>query len=156
MLGYGPAELVNRDASTLLDVMDGEGNFHARVGLINGRLEQSGWHDRTVRHRDGHLVPVDIGLGLMPLPGELHIVAAIRDISEGKAVERLKDEFVATVSHELRTPLTSVVGSLGLLRAGSVGELPDAAHRLVEIAENNSRRLIRLINDILDIEKISS
>ena len=156
MLGYGTAELVNRDASTLLDVMDGEGNFHARVGLVNGRLEQSGWHDRTVRHRDGHLVPVDIGLGLMPLPGELHIVAAIRDISERKAVERLKDEFVATVSHELRTPLTSVVGSLGLLRAGSVGELPDAAHRLVEIAENNSRRLIRLINDILDIEKISS
>lgn len=156
MLGYGPAELINRDASTLLDVMDGEGHFHARVGLVNGRLEQTGWLDRAVRHREGHLVPVDIGLGLMPLPGELHIVAAIRDISERKAVERLKDEFVATVSHELRTPLTSVVGSLGLLRAGSVGELPDAAHRLVEIAENNSRRLIRLINDILDIEKISS
>lgn len=156
MLGYGPAELVSRDASTLLDVMDGEGHFHTRVGLVDGRLEQTGWLDRTVRHRDGHLVPVDIGLGLMPLPGELHIVAAIRDISERKAVERLKDEFVATVSHELRTPLTSVVGSLGLLRAGSVGELPDAAHRLVEIAENNSRRLIRLINDILDIEKISS
>jgi PAS domain S-box-containing protein len=156
ILGYGPAELVNRDASALLDVMDGEGHFHARVGLVDGRLEQTGWLDRTVRHRDGHSVPVDIGLGLMPLPGELHIVAAIRDISERKAVERLKDEFVATVSHELRTPLTSVVGSLGLLRAGSVGELPDAAHRLVEIAENNSRRLIRLINDILDIEKISS
>ena len=156
MLGYGPAELINRDASMLLDVMDGEGNFHTRVGLVDGRLERSGWYDRTVRHRDGNLVPVDIGLGLMPLPGELHIVAAIRDISERKAVERLKDEFVATVSHELRTPLTSVVGSLGLLRAGSVGELPDAAHRLVEIAENNSRRLIRLINDILDIEKISS
>ncbi len=156
MLGYAPADLMGRDASTLLDVADGEGSFHDRVGLADGRLTHPNWLDRTVCHRDGHSVPVDIALGLMPLPGELHIVAAIRDISERKALERMKDEFVATVSHELRTPLTSVVGSLGLLRAGSVGALPAPAYRLVEIAENNSRRLIRLINDILDIEKIGS
>lgn len=156
MLGYSPADLLGRDASTLLDVADGEGSFHDRVGLSDGRLTHPNWLDRTVRHRDGNSVPVDIALGLMPLPGELHIVAAIRDISERKALERMKDEFVATVSHELRTPLTSVVGSLGLLRAGSVGTLPAPAYRLVEIAENNSRRLIRLINDILDIEKIGS
>ena len=156
MLGYSPADLLGRDASTLLDVADGDGSFHERVGLSDGRLTHPNWLDRTVRHRDGSSVPVDIALGLMPLPGELHIVAAIRDISERKALERMKDEFVATVSHELRTPLTSVVGSLGLLRAGSVGTLPAPAYRLVEIAENNSRRLIRLINDILDIEKIGS
>ena len=156
MLGYSPSELIGRDASSLLDVADGEGSFHDRIGLIDGRLGHPNWLDRTVRHRNERAVPVDIALGLMPLPGELHIVAAIRDISERKALERLKDEFVATVSHELRTPLTSVVGSLGLLRAGSMGELPESAHRLVEIAENNSRRLIRLINDILDIEKIGS
>ncbi|HLZ79462.1 MAG TPA: ATP-binding protein [Sphingomonas sp.] len=156
MLGYAPADLLGRDASTLLDVADGEGSFHDRVGLADGRLIHPNWLDRTVRHRDGSSVPVDIALGLMPLPGELHIVAAIRDISERKALERMKNEFVATVSHELRTPLTSVVGSLGLLRAGSVGTLPAPAYRLVEIAENNSRRLIRLINDILDIEKIGS
>lgn len=156
MLGYSPADLLGRDASTLLDVADGEGSFHDRIGLSDGRLGHPNWLDRTVRHRDGNSVPVDIALGLMPLPGELHIVAAIRDISERKGLERMKDEFVATVSHELRTPLTSVVGSLGLLRAGSVGALPAPAYRLVEIAENNSRRLIRLINDILDIEKIGS
>ncbi len=156
MVGYSPSELVGRDATSLLDVADGEGSFHDRIGLADGRLMHPHWLDRTVRHRNGGAVPVDIALGLMPLPGELHIVAAIRDISERRALERLKDEFVATVSHELRTPLTSVVGSLGLLRAGSVGQLPEAAHRLVEIAENNSRRLIRLINDILDIEKIES
>jgi DNA-binding response OmpR family regulator len=63
---------------------------------------------------------------------------------------------MSTVSHELRTPLTSVVGSLGLLRAGSAGALSDNAARLVEIAENNSRRLIRLINDMLDIDRIES
>ncbi|MDH7639774.1 ATP-binding protein [Sphingomonas oryzagri] len=156
MLGYAPEELIDRDGSTILGVSEGDGDFHARMGLRDGALAQPNRLDRTVRHRDGHTIPIDIALGLMELPGEVHIVASLRDISERKAMERLKDEFVSTVSHELRTPLTSVVGSLGLLRSGSVGELPDAARRLVEIAENNSRRLIRLINDILDIEKIGS
>jgi len=156
MLGFAQEELIDRDASAMLGVADGEGSFHERIGLRDDHLAQPNRLDRTVRHRDGHDVPVDIALGLMVLPDETQIVAALRDISERKAVERLKDEFVSTVSHELRTPLTSVVGSLGLLRSGSVGELPDAARRLVEIAENNSRRLIRLINDILDIEKIGS
>lgn len=156
MLGYAPEDLIDRDASAMLGVTEGEGSFHDRIGLRGGHLVQPHRLDRTVRHRDGHDVPVDIALGLMLLPDETQIVAALRDISERKQVERLKDEFVSTVSHELRTPLTSVVGSLGLLRSGSVGELPDAARRLVEIAENNSRRLIRLINDILDIEKIGS
>lgn len=156
MLGYMPEELIDRDGSAILGVAEGEGDFHARIGLRDGVLSQPNRLDRKVRHRDGHAIPVDIALGLMVLPDEVHIVAALRDISERKVIERLKDEFVSTVSHELRTPLTSVVGSLGLLRSGSVGELPDAARRLVEIAENNSRRLIRLINDILDIEKIGS
>jgi PAS domain S-box-containing protein len=155
MLGRTSEELIGQDASAMLDA-SGEGSFHGRIGLQDGKLTQSHRLDRVVRHKDGHPIPVDIALGLMTLPDETDIVAAIRDISERKAVERLKDEFVSTVSHELRTPLTSVVGSLGLLRAGAVGELPDAAQRLVEIAENNSRRLIRLINDILDIEKIGS
>ncbi len=69
-------------------------------------------------------------------------------------MERLKDDFISTVSHELRTPLTSVVGSLGLLRSGAAGQLPDDAQRLADIAENNSQRLIRLINDILDMDQI--
>ena len=156
MLGFTESELIDRDASVPLGVSEGGGTFHERIGLRDGQLAQPNRLDRVVRHREGHDVPVDIALGLMELPGETQIVAALRDISERKAVERLKDEFVSTVSHELRTPLTSVVGSLGLLRSGSVGELQDAARRLVEIAENNSRRLIRLINDILDIEKIGS
>ncbi|WP_454885510.1 ATP-binding protein [Sphingomonas oryzagri] len=156
MLGYAPDELIGRDGSGILGVAGGKDDFHTRIGLRDGVLIQPNRLDRTVQHRDGHAIPVDIALGLMALPEEIQIVASLRDISERKVMERLKDEFVSTVSHELRTPLTSVVGSLGLLRSGSVGELPDAARRLVEIAENNSRRLIRLINDILDIEKIGS
>ncbi|MDP2033125.1 MAG: ATP-binding protein [Polaromonas sp.] len=78
------------------------------------------------------------------------------DVTALKHVDRIKSEFVSTVSHELRTPLTSIRGSLGLIAGGVGGPLPDAVKKLVEIAKNNCERLIRLINDILDIEKIES
>jgi PAS domain S-box-containing protein len=87
--------------------------------------------------------------------GGLHTLT-VRDIAARRAVERAKDEFVSTVSHELRTPLTSISGSLGLLAGGAAGPLPEKARHLVEIARKNSERLVRLINDILDIEKIES
>ena len=78
------------------------------------------------------------------------------DITELKRIDRMKTEFVSTVSHELRTPLTSIRGSLGLIAGGVAGELPEAVKALVGIAKNNCERLIRLINDILDSEKIES
>ncbi|MGH8804633.1 MAG: PAS domain S-box protein, partial [Polaromonas sp.] len=78
------------------------------------------------------------------------------DITKLKRIDRMKTEFVSTVSHELRTPLTSIRGSLGLISGGVAGELPEAVKNLVGIAKNNCERLIRLINDILDSEKIES
>ncbi|MEO5737574.1 MAG: PAS domain S-box protein, partial [Variovorax sp.] len=78
------------------------------------------------------------------------------DITELRRIDRMKTEFVSTVSHELRTPLTSIRGSLGLISGGVVGALPEAAKNLVAIAQTNCERLIRLINDILDSEKIES
>ena len=80
----------------------------------------------------------------------------IRDLSERREVERLKKEFVAVVSHELRTPLTSVRGSLSLLANGALGELPDEAKEVVAIAERNTVRLMHLINDILDLERLEA
>lgn len=84
------------------------------------------------------------------------VLIIVRDITERKKVEQMKNEFVSVVSHELRTPLTSIRGSLGLLTGGVAGDLPDQAKALVDIAYKNSQRLILLINDILDIEKIES
>jgi PAS domain S-box-containing protein len=78
------------------------------------------------------------------------------DVTELKRIDRMKSEFVSTVSHELRTPLTSIRGSLGLISGGVAGQLPEAVKTLVGIAKSNCERLIRLINDILDIEKIES
>ncbi|GLK57434.1 hypothetical protein GCM10008170_34540 [Methylopila capsulata] len=84
------------------------------------------------------------------------VFVTARDISERKRVELMKTEFVSTVSHELRTPLTSIAGSLGLLAEGVAGPLGDKARHLIGIAHANSLRLVRLINDILDIEKIEA
>ncbi len=78
------------------------------------------------------------------------------DIEKLKELERLKRDFVSTVSHELRTPLTSIRGALSLVVGGKVGELPARARDLLQIAVSNTERLIRLINDILDIEKMDA
>jgi len=83
-------------------------------------------------------------------------IAVDKKIAANVEKDRLKDEFVATVSHELRTPLTSIAGALGLLTGNKAGKLPDAAMRLLRIAHTNSQRLVRLLNDILDIEKLEA
>ncbi len=79
-----------------------------------------------------------------------------RDITKETEVDRMKSEFIATVTHELRTPMTSIKGSLGLVLGGIAGDLPGEARDLLTIAQNNTDRLIRLINDILDISRIEA
>ncbi|MEQ6204374.1 PAS domain S-box protein [Sulfitobacter sp. HNIBRBA2951] len=83
-------------------------------------------------------------------------IAQIVDITDQKRVEQLKSEFIATISHELRTPLTSIKGALGLLEASNADTLPAPARRLLEIAQVNSDRLTMIVNNILDLERISS
>ncbi len=82
--------------------------------------------------------------------------ALVTDVTALKQVERMKSDFVTNVSHELRTPLTSIRGSLGLVAAGVTGALPDKARELVNIAVQNCERLVRLVNDILDSERMRS
>jgi PAS domain S-box-containing protein len=82
--------------------------------------------------------------------------AVARDITRQRELERMKDEFLSVVSHELRTPLTAIRGSLGLLVSGKMGTLEQRGQRMLEIAAQNTDRLVRLINDLLDIEKIES
>lgn len=156
MLGYGPEELVGRDVGTLIRLPGRAIPFHRRIAMVDGHIAQPLLPDRKVLHRDGYELSVDITLGVMHLPDGDHFVASVHDISARKHVERMKDELISTVSHELRTPLTSVVGALGLLRSGAAGTIAPAPAQLIEIAENNSRRLIRLINDMLDIDRIQS
>lgn len=79
-----------------------------------------------------------------------------RDVTDERTAARLKDELVSTVSHELRTPLTAIAGALGMVGAGAAGELPEKADRLVKIAQRNTERLIALVNDLLDVDKLRS
>lgn len=80
--------------------------------------------------------------------------AVARDITGQREMDRLKDDFVSIVSHELRTPLTSMRGALGLLLTGRLGTLDPQGHRMLEIATQNVERLVRLVNDILDLQKM--
>ncbi len=105
---------------------------------------------------DGSVFPAELTIARVAGEGPPRFTAFVRDITERKEVERMKNEFISTVSHELRTPLTSIRGSLGLLEGGIMGELPPQAVDMVRIARTNTERLIRLINDILDLEKMEA
>jgi len=113
--------------------------------------------DGTYRRANG--TDFSVELTLAPVRGAEEITGAVvmfRDVTERRAVERMKDEFVSVVSHELRTPLTSLRGSLGLLQGGLLGEAAPKAQRMVHIAVESTDRLIRLVNDILDVERIAA
>ena len=86
----------------------------------------------------------------------LRVTGTNADITERKAVERMKSEFVANVSHELRTPLTAIIGSLGVIQSDMLDEVPQHIKVFLDMAAQNSERLASLINDILDTEKIES
>lgn len=106
--------------------------------------------------KDGSIFPMDLAVNEMVVGGEKIYTGVVRDITERKQMDKMKNEFISTVSHELRTPLTSIRGSLGLLAGGTVGDLPESANEMLKIASNNTERLLLLINDILDIQKIES
>ena len=158
LFGYRRDELIGQTIELLLPERLRDGHLQRRAAFAHrpeARRLGDG-RDLHGRRRDGSEFPIEIGL--YPIRGEqgLLVLSIMTDIGERKRTDGLKDEFVSTVSHELRTPLTSIAGSLSLLAGGACGVLPEPASRLIRIAHNNSQRLVRLINDILDIEKIES
>jgi len=108
------------------------------------------------KRKDGTVFPLDLAVNEMQIDGQRFFTGIVRDITDRKRVETMKNEFISTVSHELRTPLTSIRGSLGLVSGGAVGDVPDKVKELLTIAGNNTERLLVLINDILDLQKIES
>jgi PAS domain S-box-containing protein len=155
MFGVTADAVVRRDVGRLVDL--GGPKDITSVALLRHMVSgDDGVREVTGLKSDGTTFPMDFFIAEMPMGDRRMFVAFVRDITGRKRNEQLKGEFVATVSHELRTPMTSIAGSLGLLVGGAAGSLPDAARRLLAIAHSNSQRLVRLINDILDIEKIES
>jgi PAS domain S-box-containing protein len=147
LFGYAATAVLLQPLERLLPALQGE---------IEPRLEALLGNDIQVQgqHADGHPLQLEISLSRFELPGRELYICLLRDIAARKHVEQLKNEFISTVSHELRTPLTSIKGSLGLLAAGVFGQLPPPAQELVDIAQSNCERLVSLVNDILDIEKL--
>lgn len=158
MFGYAPNDLMRRDVGILFEVAPDRGRVESFLKRLQARRSNGTGkaEEFWARRHDGTTFLADVTVSPVQLVDGHRYLAVLRDVTERKQVERMKTEFVSTVSHELRTPLTSIAGSLGLLSGGAAGELPDRAARLVGIAYNNCQRLVRLINDILDIEKIES
>jgi PAS domain S-box-containing protein len=158
LFGYTTDEILHRSVKNLVAdqhafILDGSLRSQTSTGeqRTHGQRRQI-----EALHKDGHKFPVDLGLSEMYIGSRRLFVGIIRDISERLEIDRMKSGFVSTVSHELRTPLTSIGGSLGLLAGGAAGPLSSKAAKLIDIAKQNSDRLVRLINDILDLEKAES
>ncbi len=120
------------------------------LAMLDQRLE------RAVIDRQGREFTIEMTAGLAGQGEDAFFSVFLHDISERKRVEQMKNDFISTVSHELRTPLTSIQASLAMLADGMAGELPPDAARLTAIASQSSERLVRMVNDLLDIQKIEA
>lgn len=159
MLGAQEKTLVGRP---LHDLLHGSAPADRRCGedcplLRVADLRMAAAGEDVLFRADGESFPTEYVLTPILLQSEYTgSVLSFRDISQRYELDRLKDEFISTVSHELRTPLTSIRGAIGLLSSGILGEINEKAANLLRIALTNSDRLVRLINDILDLERIQS
>lgn len=150
LFGYSTAELVGSSFCLLFTEVPLRIEDLRDVAL--GRVTE-----REGMTRGGEIFTCELSLfEFYTTDEQRHFAAHLLDVSERHEVERMKKDFISTVSHELRTPLTSVRGSLGLLASGVMGDLGDEARQMVNVAERNSVRLIALINDILDFDKLES
>lgn len=171
---YGKIESFNRAATTIFGYSEDEvmGKNIKMLMPEPYQKEHDGYlahHNKTAekkiigigrevtgKRKNNTTFPMELAVSEISLDDIKYFVGIVRDITERKRIEQMQKEFISTVSHKLRTPLTSISGSLGLVLGGVTGELPDKAKELLIIANNNSERLIHLINDILDIEKMSA
>jgi PAS domain S-box-containing protein len=159
MLGYKVEELTDKLMYDILSHSRADGTSYTPeenpifTTLKEGKLQFI--TNDIFKRRDGSSFPVEYVS--TPIQEKSVIVGAVvifKDITERQIVERMKDEFVSVVSHELRTPLTSIRTTLGVLAGGWLADQPDKRQRMLEIACSNTDRLVRLINDILDVERI--
>jgi PAS domain S-box-containing protein len=156
MFGFEHDELIGLGAE---DVMPGMLLRVAENAMSADSAKEENLSHRfeiQARKKNGDILPIEASISVFTISDTLHLTVIIRDISERKEVEKRVSEFYSMVSHELRTPLTSIRGSFGLMEGGLAGELSPMASKLVSVGRIEVDRLIRLINDILDIRKIQA
>lgn len=153
--GLTPAQAA-KDSSQIIEAIVEEDRARVIDSIQASRENLTPWHcEYRIRHADGRV----IWLAGQSIPereadGATLWHGFVHDITERKRDERLKGEFISTVSHELRTPLTSISGSLGLIQGGALGTPPESMRSMLSVAHSNAQRLIMLINDLLDMEKL--
>lgn len=150
-----------RDAAELLAVNPNNLVHPSERAAAAAQMQKLAARDGTVARTEARLLRLDgtsidaeITSAGVNFDGQPAVQLVIRDVGERRAVERMKDELLSIVSHELRTPLTSLRGSLGLLAAGLLGHVPASGQRMLQVAVSNADRLIRLLNDVLDLERM--
>ena len=109
-----------------------------------------------IMRQNGDLRWVDLLETRLKLAERSMRVLVLRDVTQRRQTEQLKNDFISTVSHELRTPLTAIHGALGLVNSGTLGPVQGTQQQLLDIAQQNSEQLLNLINDLLDIEKLAA
>jgi PAS domain S-box-containing protein len=157
MIGYDAEALLETDLQAVTHKDDLAQELRQLARVLAGEIPSYQMEKRYL-HKNGALVYVMLSVSLVrdAHGAPVYFVKQIENITERKAIDLMKSEFIGTVSHELRTPLTAIRGSLGLVDAGVFGKLPEKADAMVKIAYQNCERLVRIINDILDTEKIES
>jgi PAS domain S-box-containing protein len=157
LLGLKADELKQRPIRSLPHPEDADLDRDKLKQLYRGKIGSYRVEMRLV-HKSGRIVHALISMSLTRYAdgAAKYYVAQVLDITDRKEMDHIKNEFISIVSHELRTPLTSIRGSLGLLTGKIAAGLPPTVQMLVDIANKNCERLILLINDILDIDKMAS
>ncbi len=168
MLGYKPEELLGRNMHELVHHTRPDGTPYP---VADCPIQKTLLDLDTVRisnevfwRKDGTSFPVEYvarpqieaGFEAGSNGKAVGVVVAFTDTTERRALDRMKDEFISTVSHELRTPLTSLRAALGLIGGGALKDRPEKMQQMLDIAIGNADRLVRLVNDILDLERIGS
>lgn len=156
LLGYTGEQLSGKHPDTMTDPEDIELDLENVRQLLAGRVQAYKVEKRLIRE-DGTVVQVLLSMSLMRNEdgSPNYFVAQYQDITDRKEIERLKTDLVSMVSHELRTPVTSIRGAVGLLSSLASKDLPPRGRQLIDIAVKNCERLTTLINDVLDIDKMT-
>jgi two-component system sensor histidine kinase VicK len=158
-LGYPPEQLKGRDMHEVIHHSHADGTSYSKssspILQAMRRAEPIRMRDEVFWRQDGTVIPVEYSASPLIEEGRISgMVVAFQDVSERRRLEKMKDEFISTVSHELRTPLTSLRASLGLIQSGSLDKRPEKQRQMINMAIENSERLIRLVNDILDFDSV--
>uniref|UniRef100_E6QIY0 histidine kinase n=1 Tax=mine drainage metagenome TaxID=410659 RepID=E6QIY0_9ZZZZ len=159
MLGYSAEQLQEKLVHETIHHHHADGSTYSitNCAILNGmrKGEVARIRDDVFWRKDETNFPVEYVASPILDEGKIAgMVIAFQDVAEQRRLERMKDEFVSTVSHELRTPLTSLRASLGLIASGALEKRPEKQKQMIEVALANSDRLIRLVNDILDFDRV--